>query len=1167
MDDISTANAEPPGRRPRAFRTGSTLAGRPRRAALRIAVAVLAAALAVHLVQWRLAALQRESARYWLRLLSSNAEQAGQVLESWIEERRADADIAAASAVPGMEGAARTAPEESRAQLRHSLAALVQRRQYLHGWVIDDRGRVLTSTRGAVPLNDGERAALRGVLSGGGAGLTPPWRAADTGEISIAFQAPVVSSRGEVLGAIVLRVDPTRTLLGTVRWTLPPSRTGQMRLLVDGGDSIAVLSRSLIPAAPPMGLAMQRQAAPAIWRRAVGGTRASIRATDLNGTPVLAAVRPLRGLPWGLVRIVEEKEAFRTVGTQVWEEALIALGFLTVIALAMVSLAHRERSSRLRAVEESGSALAEAQAIASVGSWDWDRERGTLHWSDETFRQHGLEPGSRPPTFETFKSHIHPDDREMVGEVLSRAAREGGSFEYDYRLVRSDDVVRSIHVRAFATVRDGDLLRITGASQDVTEVRRAHEALRASEYRHRVLFQRNPLPMWLYETETLRILNVNDAAVEAYGYSRAEFLAMSLTDLRPPEDVAAFLQRRPEFGVGRRKAGLHRHVRADGAVVEVEIISDDAPTEARPARLVLAHDVTAARRADRAMRDAHALLETLIESSPLAVVTVDLAGRVGTWNGAAERMFGWSAAEVSGQLLPLVPEDRAHEQSDLLAWLCAEPGRTRDLETRRRHRSGREVRVQLLSAALRDARGEVHGIVCFMADTTDRKNLEEQLRQAQKMEAVGRLAGGVAHDFNNLLTAITGYAALMLEGLPAGSEWRSDAEEIAGAADRAAALTNQLLAFSRKQVLNPRTVDLNALVRDDARMLARLVGEDFRFQVDLAPGTVGVLADPSQLQQILMNLVLNARDSMPGGGVIRIGTEAAADPGGEPAGIGPPGGSGTRYSVLSVSDQGCGMPAETAEHIFEPFFTTKPTGKGTGLGLATVYGIVKQSDGRIELDTRVGEGSTFRVLLPSAAFTAQDELPHPGAPASEPDREGPALKILVVEDEATVRALIRRTLLRQGYEVIEAGDARTALEGVTLNGAPDLLITDVILPGIRGPQLAQEMMRRFPLLRVVLVSGYTERMLDAVDMEQMAFLPKPFSPRDLLRTVRELVESGIPEPAVGEAARGGPSPASATKGGYALEHRIAPGHGMRAQGRPYAEGGSHARLPGNGERR
>jgi len=513
----------------------------------------------------------------------------------------------------------------------------------------------------------------------------------------------------------------------------------------------------------------------------------------------------------------------------------------------------------------------------------------------------------------------------------------------------------------------------------LTERTAAEQALTESEAHYRLLFERNPNPLCVYDAETLAFLAVNEAAVRLYGYSRAEFLEMTLKDLRPPDDGPRPQSQSTISGEGLVGAGEWRHRKKDGTAIVVEITRHALTFAGRPAALAMAHDLT------------------------------------------------------------------------------------------------------------------------------QRRSLESQLLQSQKMEAVGQLAGGIAHDFNNLLTAIFGSSDLLLEDLSVDDQRRSDVEDIKQAAQRAAALTRQLLAFSRQQVLAPQVLDLSALIADLEKMLRRVIGEDVEFRTVLAPDLGAVRADPGQLEQVIVNLAVNARDAMPYGGKLTVETANVdldeAYP--QERGLVVPG----RYAMLAVTDTGIGMDAHVKAHIFEPFFTTKEKGKGTGLGLATVYGIVKQSDGYIWVYSEPGRGTSFKIYLPRVEAVAEPPAPKAMPPASLRGSE----TVLVVEDEAAVRNLVRRVLEAHGYSVLVAADGPEALRLIESHHEPiHLLVTDVVMPKMSGRQLAERVVSTRRETKVLYLSGYTDDAIvhHGVLAPGIAFLQKPFTPRALARKLREVLDGG-----------------------------------------------------------
>jgi two-component system cell cycle sensor histidine kinase/response regulator CckA len=468
------------------------------------------------------------------------------------------------------------------------------------------------------------------------------------------------------------------------------------------------------------------------------------------------------------------------------------------------------------------------------------------------------------------------------------------------------------------------------------------------------------------------------------------------------------------------------------------------------------------------------------------------------------RLLGLPESRLVGAPIEdlLHPDDIATERAERQRLLEGET-RTLDLELRWLRPSGPPLWMYLNASAVQDAGGRPQYLLVYLRDVTERKSLEDQLRLAQKMEAVGQLAGGIAHDFNNLLTAILGSTELLLAGTEEDDPRREDVQEIGRAAHRASGLVRQLLAFSRKQVMQPRLVNLNTIVREMGGMLRRLVGERIALRIDLDPALGDVTADPGQIEQVIANLGVNARDAMPEGGMLTITTANVSRPGVPAAsreGL-PPAGP---LVALTVSDTGTGMDEHVLAHLFEPFFTTKELGRGTGLGLATVYGIVRQSGGEIQVASRPGEGSTFTVYFPRI-----DEPVRQGAASVAPaPAPGGSETVLVVEDEEAVRHLVCRVLRTKGYCVLEADHAESALLVSASSPEPiDLLITDMVMPGMSGSALATRLAEARPRLRVLFITGYApeaiERRGELADAGGL--LEKPFTADQLARKVREVL--------------------------------------------------------------
>ena len=496
----------------------------------------------------------------------------------------------------------------------------------------------------------------------------------------------------------------------------------------------------------------------------------------------------------------------------------------------------------------------------------------------------------------------------------------------------------------------------------------------------------------------------------------------------------------------------------------------------------------------RTLSDTSALLQAVFASSPAAIFMTDAHGLVEVWNPAASEMFGATEGIVVGRELGAGPFGGA-ELLEEIAYQVRMGGAVRGREIDW-YGERRTTALRLSVSAAPIHNGDVlRGIAWVVLDTSEQHRLHQQLLHSQRLEAVGRLAGGIAHDFNNILTAIIGYSDFLLDGLPSVlEEMRTDVLEIRTAAQRATRLTNQLLTFSRRQVVEQQVLDLNAVVRDVDSMLRRVMGDQVFIETELAPVLPPVWADRGQVEQILMNLVVNARDAIEGRGTIHIRT--ASPDGNAPAEADP----GQDYVLLEVSDDGRGMEPDLLERIFDPFFTTKDPGKGTGLGLSTVYGIVQQSGGAIDVTSEPGAGSSFRIWLrqPPASVLAPARA---GASAPTGPRARRGMLVLLVEDEPAVRAVAARTLERAGHRVEQAGSGTEALR-VAAAVTPDLVLTDIVMAGMTGPELVRRLREQWPDLPAVFMSGYAEEHLpDGGLGDSENFVAKPFTPDALMRTI------------------------------------------------------------------
>lgn len=695
-----------------------------------------------------------------------------------------------------------------------------------------------------------------------------------------------------------------------------------------------------------------------------------------------------------------------------------------------------------------------------------------------------------------FWDLAEPSYRDLVHERgMARQKGEPVSPGYEFKIVRKDGQVRWVEFRAAVTEMDGRPA-VLGTAFDITDRKNAEETVRESEGKYHLLFEKNPSPIMVFDVETFSILDVNDAAVTHYGYSREEFLAMTIRDIRPPEDVPQLMKALIASADAPELHSFSRHLKKDGTLIDVDILAQPVTLAGRPARLVLVHDITERKQAE----EKQARFEAILEATPDFVAITQLHGPASYVNSAGRKMLG------------LGPEDEVMISRHRPAW--AKEIILRDAlpaaiehgvwsgESAFAGPHGEEIPVSQVILAHKDASGEVQFISTIARDLTERKQLEEQLRQSQKMESIGTLAGGVAHDFNNILTGILGLTELARLDLPSGDPLRPALDEIKQLGERAARLTKQLLAFARRQVLERKPLNLNASVGDLSGLLRRVIGEDIDFEVSLAPGLGTILADASQLEQVLMNLCVNARDAMPEGGKLSIETASVvfnddfcqthlwAKPG--------------NYVEITVADTGMGIARDVIGRIFEPFFTTKETGKGSGLGLAMVYGIVKQHGGFIQVESEPGRGAQFHLYFPASSEYADDSR----AP------EGPAViggseRILVIEDEDPVRNLIVAVLKKNGYRVVTCRNGEEAIQALNEDREGfDLVVSDVVMPKVGGKQVYEYSQAVDPKLRFLFISGYSmDSMSESFLIDhELALLQKPFSPQSLMSRVREILD-------------------------------------------------------------
>jgi PAS domain S-box-containing protein len=831
-----------------------------------------------------------------------------------------------------------------------------------------------------------------------------------------------------------------------------------------------------------MGEGWLRAVHPDDQERLAQGWQAATRAQNISQTDY-RFVHPDGTVSWVMGQAVPEKD-----------DAGNLVGYVGTIT----DITERKRAED--ALRGSEMLLKETQTIAGLGSYVMDIPTGSWRSSDMLHKVFGIDK-TYECSVEGWKNLIHPDDRTVMMDYLRNEVLDRGrAFDKEYRIIRhNDQAERWVHgLGRLEFDAQGRRVKMLGTIQDITDSKRAEKALQlfkfATDRAADAVFWMNRDGSFFY---------VNDEACRSLGYARNELMRLRLFDIDPDFSKERWKENwlrfeHNEMATNRLESTQRRK---DGSTFPVEVTTRHFSTDGVDVRVAFVRDITERKRVE----ESQARLATAVEQAAETIMITDTRGTILYANPAFEKTSGHTRAEALGQNPRIAKSGQHDAEFYRRMWEVLGRGEVWSGHFTNRRKDGKIYDEEATISPIRDAAGKIVSYVAVKRDVTREMQLEAQFHQAQKMEAVGQLAGGVAHDFNNILGVIIGYGELIAEDLEPDSPLRKYAEEIRQAAERAKGLTQQLLIFSRKQKVQQVVLDLNETVKNLEKMLRRLIGENIEMTV--VPGSeIGrIKADTGYIGQVLMNLTVNARDAMPHGGKLTITTgNVTLDENCTRTHQGVLPGS---YVTLTVSDTGTGMTPEVKARIFEALFTTKPAGKGTGLGLATCHSIVQQSGGHIEVDTEVGKGTTFKIYFP--------RVDKPVETAVARDQTGPLPRgtetLLIVEDEAPVRHLAWKVLESLGYHVLRAGNGQDALNlARDHKGSPiRLVVTDVVMPRMGGKVMADWLKTIYPDLKILFTSGYTD---DALEQEGVlepgvAFLPKPYAPAILARKVRAMLDN------------------------------------------------------------
>jgi PAS domain S-box-containing protein len=1048
--------------------------------------------------------------------IAAVAEMKSDQVNRWLRERFSDARnvmsgpvvrnaIAEIHRNPGAPG--------PRAAIRKRLVDMWEGGMYENIYLLATDGRILLSLKeDAEPQNLPINRVVEEAVAGGKPVLRD-FYARLNGDVFIDVVAPVMDPGGKPLAVIVLQGNAKEFLYPLIQFRPFPSKTSETLLVRIEGKDVLFLNdlRHRPGTALSLRIPLTQTDLPAV--QAVLGRRGMFEGRDYRGVEVLADLRPLPGTPWFMVNKMDASEARQEVRYRVGVVIVVGSLFILLIGATVAYFYRTVREDERKQTEkvlkgqlafQEGIVEGAAEGICVCHNVpDYPHVSFTV-WNSrmKEITGYSMEEINRLGWYQAV--YPDPDLQARAIERMDRMRHGDNLKGEEWEITRSDGEKRLVSISTSILQGEKETVHVLALMQDITERKQAVEELRRSENRFATVFRASPVCISLTRLSDGYFLDINDAFLRLFGYDREQVIGrdpLMLNMWAKPDDRARMV------GILRERNridGFETTFRTkSGEIRNVIVISEVIDVAGEQYILGLTLDITDRKKAEE---NYQTLFREMLDGFAQHEIICDAKGDPADYrflavNPAFGRITGLKVENIVGRTVKeVIPGiERSWIETYGRVALTGEPAYFEDYSA--------DIGKHFLVTAFRPVPNQ---FACIFSDITDRKNaeaekekLQAQLQQAMKMEAVGRLAGGVAHDFNNLLTAIIGNVSLALMKLSPSDPSAGMLVEAKKASERAARLTQQLLAFSRKQIIQPKVLDLNDLIAGMKTMLARLIGENIELRTIPGVGLGRVKVDPGQIEQILINLAVNARDAMPDGGKLLIETANAELDAGYCARH--PDASPGRFVMLTVSDTGHGMSYEVRKQIFEPFFTTKPMGSGTGLGLSTIYGAVRQSGGSIHVSSEEGSGTTFRIYLPRV----EGEVPKPERDNGPMDLPKGYETVLVVEDEDFVRDVCVTLLERLGYKVLRAsnGDEAIALAREHVKRI-DLLMTDVVMPGMNGRELAEYMVLLHPETKVLFTSGYTDDAIvhHGVLDEGVAFIGKPYTLSELAKKIRAVLE-------------------------------------------------------------